>query len=84
MSQRSVETKRTQVLAQDFMTALATVTLKEKDEIETKFDKALKTIRSNLQGDCLRKPYCQRCLEDIKDQLEGQCIIRMYGVEIFT
>ena len=33
--------KCTQVLAQDFMTTLGTVTLKEKDEIESKFDKAL-------------------------------------------
>jgi hypothetical protein len=36
--------KCTQVLAQDFMTTLEPLTLKEKDEIETKFDKALGTI----------------------------------------
>jgi hypothetical protein len=37
--------KCTQVLAQDFMTTLEPLTLKEKDEIETKFDKALGTIQ---------------------------------------
>ena len=31
----------TQVLAQDFITTLEPLTLREKDEIETKFDKAL-------------------------------------------
>jgi len=40
--------KCTQVLAQDFMTTLGTLTLKEKDEIETKFDKALGTIQCFL------------------------------------
>jgi hypothetical protein len=36
--------KCTQVLAQDFMKTLEPLTLKERDEIETKFDKALGTI----------------------------------------
>ena len=40
--------KCTQVLAQDFMTTLEPLTLKEKDEIETKFDKALGTIQCFL------------------------------------
>ena len=35
--------KCTQVLAEDFMITLGTVTLKEKDEMETKFYKALGT-----------------------------------------
>jgi hypothetical protein len=33
--------KYAHIFAQDFMTTLGTLTLKEKDEIETKFDKAL-------------------------------------------
>ena len=37
-----------QVLAQYFMTTLGTITLKEKDEIETMFDKALETIQCFL------------------------------------
>jgi hypothetical protein len=32
--------KYAHIFAQDFMTTLGTLTLKEKDEIETKFDKA--------------------------------------------
>jgi hypothetical protein len=60
--------KCTQVLAQDFMTTLGTLVLKKKDEIETKFDKALGTIQCFLdpseQGNCSRKHHCQRCLED--------------------
>jgi hypothetical protein len=36
--------KCTKVLAQDFMKTLEPLTLKERDEIETKFDKALGTI----------------------------------------
>ena len=42
--------KCTKVLVQDFMTTLGTLTLKEKDEIETKFDKALGTTNvSSIQ-----------------------------------
>jgi len=44
--------KFTQVLAQDFMTTLRTLTLKEKDEIESKFDKALGTIQCFLNPTC--------------------------------
>jgi hypothetical protein len=44
--------KCTQVLAQDFMTTLGTLTFKEKDEIETKFDKALGTIQCFLDPTC--------------------------------
>ena len=40
--------KCTQVLAQDFMTTLEPLTLKEKAGIETKFDKALGTIQCFL------------------------------------
>jgi len=62
----STPKSHTQVLAQDFMTTLETLTLKEKDEIETKFDEALETSvpRSNLQGNCSRWTFCQRCLVD--------------------
>jgi len=42
----------TQVLAQEFMTTLGTLTLKKKDEIETKFDKALGTIQCFLDPTC--------------------------------
>jgi len=44
--------KCTQVLARDFMTTLEPLTLKEKDEIETKFDKALGTILCFLDPTC--------------------------------
>ena len=44
--------KCTQVLAQDFMTTLGSLTFKEKDEIETKFDKALGTIQCFLDPAC--------------------------------
>jgi hypothetical protein len=42
--------KCTLVLAQDFMTTFGTLTLKEKDEIETEFDKALGTIECFLDS----------------------------------
>ena len=42
----------TQVLAQDFITTLEPLTLREKDEIETKFDKALGTIQCFLDPTC--------------------------------
>jgi len=44
--------KCTQFLDEDFMTTLGTLTLKEKDEIETKFDKALGTIQCFLDPTC--------------------------------
>jgi len=44
--------KCTQVLAQDFMITLGTLILKEKDEIETKFDKALGTVQCFLDPTC--------------------------------
>jgi hypothetical protein len=53
------------------MTTLGTLTLKEKDEIETKLDKPL-FLRSNLQGDRSRKPHCQRCLEDTQGSFVRQ------------
>jgi hypothetical protein len=68
--------KCTQVLAQDFMTTLGTLTLKDKDEIETKFDKALGTIQ------CFLDPTCKEIIrgsltakdvwKTLKDQLQGQ------------
>ena len=48
--------KCTQVLGQDFMKTLEPLTLKERDEIETKFEKALGTIQCFFDR--------QRCLED--------------------
>ena len=59
--------KCTQFLTQDFMTTLGTLTLKEKYEIETKFDKALGTIQCFLNPTCKvcsKQPYCKKCLED--------------------
>jgi hypothetical protein len=44
--------KLAQVHAQDFITTLGTLTLKEKDEIETKFDKAFGTIQCFLDATC--------------------------------
>jgi hypothetical protein len=44
--------KCTQVLAQDFTTTLGTLVLKEKDEIETKFDKVLGIIQCFLDPTC--------------------------------
>jgi hypothetical protein len=41
-----------------FMTALTTVTLKEKDEIETKFDKALGTLQ------CFLNPTCEKIAQE--------------------
>jgi hypothetical protein len=49
--------KCTQVLTQDFMTTLGTLTLKEKDEIETTLDKALEPIflkQVQLLSECRR------------------------------
>jgi len=68
--------KCTQLLAQDFMTTLGTLTLKEKDEIETKFDKALGSIQCFLNPTCyeiargsLTAKYVWKLL---KDHLKGQ------------
>ena len=62
--------KCTEVLAQDFMTTLGTVTLKEKDEIESKFDKALlvPTCKEIARGSLTAKDVWNT----LKDQLEGQ------------
>ena len=73
-SQRSLEMP--QVLAQDFMKTLEPLTLKERDEIETKFDKALGAIQCFLDPTC--KEIAQERLtakdawKTLKDQLEGQ------------
>jgi hypothetical protein len=68
--------KCTQVLAQDFMTTLGTLTLKEKDEVNTKFDKALGTIQSFLDLTCKEIARGSLTAKDIwktlKDMLEGQ------------
>ena len=44
--------KCTQVRAQDFLKTLEPLTLKEKHDIETKFDKALGTIQCFLDTTC--------------------------------
>ena len=67
--------KCTQFLTQDFMTTLGTLTLKEKDEIETKFDNALGTIQCFPGQHCSRKPYCQRCLEDTQGSVGRATIL---------
>jgi hypothetical protein len=41
-----------QVLGQDFMTTLGTLTLKKKDEIDTNLDKALGTMQCFLDPTC--------------------------------
>jgi len=68
--------KRTQVLAQDFMTKLGTLTLKEKDEIETKFDKALGTTQFFFDPTCKEIPRESLTAKDVwktfKFQLKGQ------------
>jgi len=65
-----------QGLAQDFMTTLGTVTLKGKDEIETTFDKALRTIQCFLDPTCKEIDRGSLTAKDVwktlKDQLEGQ------------
>ena len=75
-SKRQRSWKCTQFLAQDFMTALGTLTLKEKDEIETKFDKPLGTIQSFLDPTCKEIARGSLTAKDVwktlKDQLEGQ------------
>jgi hypothetical protein len=67
--------KCTQVLAQDFMTTMGTLTLKEKDEIETKFDKVLGTIQCFLDPTCKEIDQASLTAKDasktLKDQ-EGQ------------
>ena len=60
--------KCTQVLAQDFMTTLGTLSLKEKDEIETKCDKALGIIPCFLDQTCKETAGGR----PLKDQLQGQ------------
>jgi len=58
------------------MTTLGTLTLKEKDEIETKFDKALGTIQCFLDPTCKEIDRGSLTAKDVwktlKDQLEGQ------------
>ena len=58
------------------MTTLGTLTLKEKDEIETKFDKALGTIQCFLDPTCKEIARGRLTAKDVrktlKDQLEGQ------------
>jgi hypothetical protein len=68
----------TQVLAQDFMTTLGALTLKEKDEIETKLDKALGTIQCFLDSTC--KEIARGCLT-VKDNSARRKIswIRGFG-----
>ena len=68
--------KCTQVLAQDFMTTLGTLTLKEKYDIETKFNKALGTIKCFLDSTCKEIARGSLTAKDVwktlKGQLEGQ------------
>jgi len=68
--------KCTQVLAQDFMTTLEPLTLKEKDEIETKFDKTLGTIQCFLDSTCKEiargSLTAKNVWKTLKDPLEGQ------------
>jgi hypothetical protein len=58
------------------MTTFGTLTLKEKDEIETKFDKALRTIQCFLDPNCKKIDRGSFTAKDVwkrlKDQLEGQ------------
>jgi len=58
------------------MTTLGNLTLKEKDEIETKFDKALGTIQCFLDPTCKEIARGRLTAKDVrktlKDQLEGQ------------
>lgn len=58
--------KCTQVLAQDFMTTLGTVTLKEENEIETKFDKTLATIQCFFDRTCKEIARCRLNAKDLK------------------
>jgi hypothetical protein len=68
--------KCNQVLAQDLMTTLGTLILKEKDEIETKFDKALGTVQCFLDPTCnkiaRRSLTAKNFWKTLKDQLEGR------------
>jgi hypothetical protein len=68
--------KCTQFLAQDFMKTLEPLTLKEKDEIETKFDKALGTIQCFLDPTCKEiaggSLTAKNVWKTLKDQSEGQ------------
>jgi len=68
--------KCTLVLAQDFMTTFGTLTLKEKDEIETEFDKALGTIECFLDSTWKEIARGSLIAKDVwktlKDQLEEQ------------
>jgi len=68
--------KCTQVLAQQFKTFLGTFTVKEREEIETKFDKAFGSIQCFLDSTCKqisRGSFTDHDLwETFKDQLEEQ------------
>jgi hypothetical protein len=68
--------KCTQVLAHDFMITFRTFTLKEKDEIETKFDRALGTIDCFLDTTCKEIARGSLSAKDVwktlKDQLKGR------------
>jgi len=68
--------KCTQVLAQDFMKTLEPLTLKERDEIESKFDKALGTIQFFLDPTCKEIARGSLTAKDVwktlKDQLKGK------------
>jgi hypothetical protein len=71
-SQRSVE-------MEDFMKTLEPLTLKERDEIETKFDKALGTIQCFLDPTC--KEIARGCPEDTQG-LVGRA--RILYQDLFT
>ena len=68
--------KCTQVLVQDFMTTLEPLNLKEKDEIEAKFEKSLGSIQCFLDPTCKEIARGSLTAKDVwktlKDHLEGQ------------
>jgi hypothetical protein len=71
--------KCTRVLAQDFMITWGTLTLKEKDDVDTKFEKALGTIQCFLDSTCNDIARGRFTAKDVsitlKDHLEGKNLI---------
>jgi len=75
--------KCTQVLAQDFMTTLGTLSLKEKDEIETKCDKALGIIPCFLDQTCKEIARGSLTAKDVWRTLKGQFEGKEYYSKIY-
>jgi len=74
-----ISRKCTQFLSQDLMTTLVALSLKEKEEIETKFAKTLETIQflsiKHARRDFTRQLSLPRCLGDTQGSVASSRIL---------